>query len=114
MKTRTHPEPQTVAYMAIGANDAIASIRGSNPAAHDRAIEACEGHLGLIGEVIERAITLDTYADHHPDALRGVFAYEIAEPFGRALATQLIEYRGCGGPFPNALAIIREVYEAQD
>jgi hypothetical protein len=68
----------TVAYVAQGA--------------HAMLLERCEkdglyhppvGEVEFIDEVIRHAATLDEIVTRdHPDGLSGVFAYEVAEPFG--------------------------------
>ena len=76
-----HNDPTTIAYIAIGAKEAL-KASGNFPKNYQG------GELEFIGECIQHARLLDKEA---PDECAGVFAYEIAEPFGEQYAKALIE-----------------------
>lgn len=96
------PEPLTVAYIAIGAEQALRE----SPALFNP--DDWNGQLGFIGEAIEWAAMLDRMGDEYED-FSGVWAYEVAEEFGlrygRALLTD-VNGRG------RAEDIARELVEA--
>lgn len=85
----TTPEPVTIAYIAIGAAQAL---HDGESDLVDRLVEAREGQLNVIEEVCAHALMLDQMAAAQTDGLDGVFAYEIAEEFGhRYVCSLLIE-----------------------
>lgn len=98
---RTDAEALTIAYVAIGAHEAFALPELAS--GHD----AVEGELGLIHSVITEALLLDRVADFFDvnDGHSGVFAYEVAEPFGKAYASAILRLE----PAVNPLAILRAV-----
>lgn len=81
---RTHADDLTVAFITIGAQEELDRQRKRSDVRLD------EGHLGYIADVIHYALMLDKIADYfdahgqHP----GVFAYEVAEEFGRQFGEQ--------------------------
>lgn len=100
MDTRTAPDPATVAFIAIGAHEALRKARhisGSGRLTYravDLAYERHEGQLGFISEVISHALHLDQLAEEAGHRLAGCFAYEVAEPFGETYADALIAQTG--------------------
>jgi hypothetical protein len=73
-------DPTDVAFMAIGAAAAIEKLE------HDKRralIEHFDGQIGIIDDVIRHAGTLSTIFDELEDGFPGVWAYEVAEPFGQ-------------------------------
>jgi hypothetical protein len=105
-KTRTHAEPLTIAYVAAGA---FAEWEKMDEKTRDHITDLYEGQLHFIDAVIANALELDRYADEHPDDLLGVFAYEIAEPFGQKMAVSMIAQ----APL-NARALAFNLYATQD
>jgi hypothetical protein len=75
------PDHLTIAYMAMGAADALQSGM--------RVPESVGGQLDLIDQVIGHAALIDTLADRYGDELAGVFSYEVAEPFGAFIAKRI-------------------------
>lgn len=77
---RTHADSLTLGFMAIGAHD---EFKRQTAAGNSYILQ--DGYLGYIGDVTHYALMLDKVADYfdehgtHP----GVFAYEVAEEFGR-------------------------------
>jgi len=84
--TRTHADTLTIAYVAIGADDAIHAMqdRGTNCD-----FEKWGGELGFIEEVTNHALMLDRLADGQE--LAGCFVYEVAQPFGFKMASAIYE-----------------------
>jgi len=82
---RTASEPLTIAYIASGARDALRQASSVD-------LDVFDGELGFIGAAIDHAMFVDTVSDMfdaaggHP----GVFAYEVAAPFGMAIARAMI------------------------
>lgn len=97
MKKRTKTEPLTVAYMAIGARNALEQLKADtdNDAAYSKLIEECGGELGVIDNVISFAMMADTIGDHLTH--NNVWAYDVAEAFGWRLVELL------RGNWPDAL-----------
>lgn len=87
---RTKPEALTIAYLAMGAQNAIRTMPGKH--LPDRVADAYQGEMNFIEAVTDHALLLDRMADllDQGDGLAGVFLYEIAEPFGEEYARQLI------------------------
>lgn len=96
---RTAADDLTVAYIAIGAARALDAERGGREGLVnqlgriERVIEEHEGELGLIQDAIKHAITLDRMGDEVDNEFTGVFAYEVAEEFGRRYVVALLEAR---------------------
>lgn len=81
---RTAADPLTLAYIAIGASDVLRRERVD--------LDAFNGELGFIEAVTDHALFVDTVADWF-DANGehcGVFSYEVATPFGEAIALSMI------------------------
>lgn len=80
------PNPMTVAYLAMGAKDAL-----RNDVARDGFnLDAWDGEIGFVQKVVEAAYLLDACNalipdDGHP----GFWLYEVVEAVGREYATQL-------------------------
>lgn len=84
---RTGPEPLTIAYIAMGAHEAIREHpEGCLP---DAVADAYSGQLGFIDACIDHALMLDRAWDSTGGG-NATFAYDVAEPFGEAIATDLI------------------------
>lgn len=89
---REHPEPNTVAFMAIGALDAWNSATKEQRERLDlRSIGQCE----FVDDVIAYALTVDRAADPvtADNGWTGVFAYEVAESVGHDIAQAMLEGR---------------------
>ena len=84
---RTAPEAITLAYVAMGVRQALMLKQESS------ALESYHGETAFVEAVIEHALTIDRVADWFDarDGHPGVFAYEVAEPFGKAFAGALLE-----------------------
>jgi len=85
-KQRTQADDLTIAFITIGASDELTRQRKAGN------VVLQEGHLGYINDVIHYALMLDKVADYfdehgtHP----GVFAYEVAEEFGRQFGEKVM------------------------
>ena len=78
----------TIAYIALGAADAIAEC------GHDAVADIWRGpELNLVEEVIAWAGLLDALAETAD--LVGCFAYEVAQPFGEELTRALLTDSQC-------------------
>jgi hypothetical protein len=101
-KRRTDPEHLTVAYLAIGAINALRA------AGDPLNLDAFEGQMGLIASVTGTALLLDSVADWFDErgAHIGVFVYEVAEPFGTTYTTTLLNAGNAG---TDPAAILREI-----
>lgn len=102
---RTEPDALTVAYVAIGARDALREIRASSSRVD---LDPFSGESGFVEEVIGHAMFVDLVGDwfdangEHP----GVFAYEVAETFGDSIARAMIAN---GNSVSDPRAILREI-----
>lgn len=87
----SEPANLTVAYVAIGAAREIDRRGGLNGDQCD----AFQGELGFISGIVdeETVAMLDMLATNAGDRLEGVFAYEVAEAYGKALASELLDGR---------------------
>lgn len=83
---RTTRDDLTVAYLTMGALQAIAIKGGCLP---QHVADRYGGELGFIASVVSHALELDKAADKVQ--LIGVFCYDIAEPCGHAIALSLID-----------------------
>lgn len=100
---RTLPEHLTIAYIAIGASRAIME----NPDDFDAT--DWDGEVDFIEAVTAHALMLDRLADE-VDAnggFSGVFAYEVAEEFGRQYGEALLKDHANA----DATAIARRLVE---
>lgn len=77
----------TAAYIAIGAH---AALREASDASLSRLIDAYGGELNLIDELCDDAAMLNALADEARGRIGGVFVYEVAEPYGSAVAKSLL------------------------
>lgn len=100
MSRKRHPDPLTIAYLAIGAIDAW---NAATDGQREHASDTYSGQLGYVGEVIAHADALDALWRKMEDG-PGVFEYEVAEPFGIEYGQALL--RDTPRPDP------REFYEA--
>lgn len=95
----------TIAYIALGAAEAIAE-RG-----HDAVADVWRGpELELIAEVIAWARLLDALAE--TANLVGCFAYEVAQPFGEELTRALLTDSQCNARAVAPVIALRLVQEA--
>lgn len=78
-----------VGYVAIGASQAL----NAAGAQADVALEAAEGQSRFMESIIEHSKMLDDKAMAVKDSISGNFYYEVAEPFGEAVAKAAIEGR---------------------
>lgn len=85
-KQRAHADDLTIAFVTIGAQAELDRRQ------KDGDVRLDNGHLGYIDDVIYYALMLDKVADYfdehgtHP----GVFAYEVAEEFGRQFGEKVL------------------------
>lgn len=71
-----------IAYLAIGARAGLSEL---DTATHSSLCDAHGGELGVIREVVDFAATLDElYHGEVAEDFPGVWAYEVAEPVGKA------------------------------
>jgi len=85
-KLRSTADDLTLAYVTKGA---FKTLLAAKPYPD---LDAFEGEMGFIQEVISQALLVDQVADWF-DAVNqhtGVFCYEVAEPFGESYATALL------------------------
>jgi len=80
-------DPLTIAYIALGAQDALDIRVAENGGV---CLSAWGGHLGFIDKCIVHAARLDELAAPHAEEFTKVFVYDVAEPFGAALAKFLL------------------------
>lgn len=89
---RDRPNIETVAFIAIGADEAMRARKYTYDA------DCFGGYVGLIGEVCGFALALDRMADEVDESTDrdfvGVFAYDVAERFGNDYALALIDGTG--------------------
>lgn len=99
--TRVAAEPLTIAYIATGAMDALRECSSVE-------LDVFNGELGFIGAAINHALLVDTVSELFDEAGEhpGVFAYEVAFPFGQAIARAMI---AAGNADPEPSAILSEV-----
>ena len=104
-------EPLTIAYVAIGAESVWAEHR-LRPEGVNRMSDRYSGQLGFIAAVIEQAWILDRMAEDR-DVAFVVFAYEIAEEFGKRFARALFnrEDEKSGTPYVLAARIAAEIFD---
>lgn len=91
---RTTPCPETIAFIAIGADAALrehAKECGDQHTYPD--LDSFSGHTGFMQSVIEPSLFLDLVWDYFFTRTdpSGVFAYDIAEPFGRSVAEKMLD-----------------------
>lgn len=83
---RTHADDLTIAFITVGAQEELCRQQKLGDVRLDN------GHLGYIDDVIRHAPLLDRVADYfdehgtHP----GVFAYKVAEEFGRQFGEKVL------------------------
>jgi len=106
-KQRTEPDHLTLAYVALGAGNALRTAGDSLN------LDEFEGQMGLISQVVGRALFLDIVADWFEarEGHAGVFVYEVAEPFGTAYTTALLKSGDAGA---DPAAILREIMSGCD
>ncbi len=91
---RTHPTPETVAFMSIGADAEMRSwAKNSGSSYIYPDMDGFSGHIGFMDELLRHAMLVDQVGDYlsEHNLHNGVFAYDIAEPFGALLAEQMLE-----------------------
>lgn len=106
---RTRADTLTIAYVAIGAKEALLND-GARAAAEQRYnADDWNGELGFIETVTNAALMLDREADLvcAGDGFSGVFCYEVAEEFGEQFADALLDDRNAD-PRPIAERLIAE------
>ena len=84
------PDPLDIAYIAMGARQALADWRDGPPKAFP-----FDGELAYFEACIEQAPALQRSWESVQDRWDFVWCYEVAEPFGLAYGTHLLEG---GGP----------------
>lgn len=90
---RTQADPLTIAFIAIGAHTTLLRAQDDLELRHALAdaYERHEGQQGLIEAVIAPAPLLDQALEPVSDTFGGVFAYEVAEPFGERFMRALLD-----------------------
>lgn len=86
----TQPDPLTIAYIAMGAAEAIRERPGACLPTY--ICDEFGGQLGYIDTVISNALMLDQMAAGRDC---GVFVYEVAEPFGLEYGRALLAGKDC-------------------
>lgn len=103
-------EPLTIAYVAMGAGQAIRACGHLPSEVADR----YNGQLGFIEAVIDKAWRLDAVVraiEANQGGLDGVYVYEVAEPFGERYAEALIAESLGKGPDANPDAIAQALFK---
>ena len=93
----------TIAYIAIGVHTALLE-NNELPAGYQG------GQLEFVDTIIQHADMLDGMYEEVANDFDGVFAYEIAEPFGELYAEQWI----LTGVQPDAVAVANELFMEND
>jgi hypothetical protein len=85
----TPPCPLSIAWVAIGAMRELDRRGGLS----SQQCDAFGGQLGFVSAIVDHPSVplLDEIADAVEDGLTGVFAYEVAEPFGARVAAALLD-----------------------
>lgn len=79
---------EEVAFLALGAADVLKEHRGES-------LDAYDGYMGFIGEVIRHAPLLSERWRHmDAEAFGGVWLYDVTERFGREWAEELLNETG--------------------
>jgi len=78
-------DPLTIAYVAIGAKQAL---QAHLAAGHSLPDDRFDGECDFIGSIVNGAGNIEALASEREAAgeLSGVYVYEVAEPFGYELA----------------------------
>ena len=93
-------DPLDVAYIAIGAKQALADYD-----ARSDALSAFEGELGYIQACIDHAGMLERVWRESAETFPGVWCYEVAEPFGHVYGRHLL----AGGSPEDAERLLQEI-----
>ncbi|WP_231734321.1 hypothetical protein [Noviluteimonas gilva] len=93
-------DPLDIAYIAIGAQKALADCDALSDA-----LPAFEGELGYILACIDHAGMLDRVWRESAETFPGVWCYAVAEPFGHAFGKHLLD----GGRSTDAERILRAI-----
>ncbi len=102
-------DPLTAAYLAIGANSALqkdGDITAAGPI--NDLLTNNDGHVGVIAKVLALSDELSELSRQYPDAF-DVWAYDVAEPAGKAAVKMLTE----GKPL-NAYQLLRRALLPQE
>ena len=79
---------EEIAFLALGAADALKEHRGMS-------FDAYDGYMGFIGEIIRHAPMLsERWHRMAPDEFGGVWLYDVTERFGREWAEELLNVTG--------------------
>ncbi len=103
MNRRIEPEALTVAYIALGAREALKGLREGEYEEVTGSAAGLGGELDVIGDAINHALAMDIAADD-VEEFGGVFLYEVAEPFGRDYILTLAK-----GERPNVRQMIADL-----
>jgi hypothetical protein len=95
-------DPLDVAYIAIGARQALAGPLGAH-----KSTPGFEGELSYVQACIDQAGLLGCAWDEYAGAFPGVWCYDVAEPFGHAFGKHLQE----GGSSTDAAGILGVLIE---
>ncbi|WP_374499719.1 hypothetical protein [Pseudoxanthomonas sp.] len=93
-------DPLDIAYIAIGAKQALADCDALSDA-----LPAFEGELGYIQACIDHAGMLERVWQESAETFPGVWCYEVAEPFGYGFGKHLLQ----GGMSTDAEHILRAI-----
>ena len=97
-------DPLDIAYIALGAKQALSSSRPSH------GVGAFDGELAYVQACIEHAGLLDEAWERCSDTFPGVWCYEVAEPFGFQMGKHLLH----GGDAKEARSILDRIVAAVD
>ena len=79
---------EEIAFLALGAADALKAHRG-------KSLDAYDGYMGFIGEVIRHAPLLsERWRRMDAEEFGGVWLYDVTERFGREWAEELLSRTG--------------------
>lgn len=95
-------DPLDIAYIALGAKQALSSSRPSH------GVGSFDGELAYVQACIEHAPLLAEAWEGCSDTFPGVWCYEVAEPFGFQIGQHLLH----GGDAKNAGSILDKIVAA--
>lgn len=93
---------EEIAFLALGAADALKAHRGES-------LDAYDGYMGFIGEVIRHAPLLSKrWRRMDAESFGGAWLYDVTERFGHVWAEELLRRTGAS-PADKLEAIVEEV-----
>lgn len=97
-------DPLNIAYIALGAKQALSSSRPSH------GVGDFDGELAYVQACIEHVRLLDEAWEACSDTFPGAWCYEVAEPFGFQIGKHLLH----GGDAKEARSILDRLVAAVD